>query len=93
MGSPHEHSLVSHGPLCCAVDLVPRVYVACSVCSGLDLYNSKSKTKAQRLALVAREYWKSSFARQLRVGLAFGIGGVGNKLLHRFLRVTIGLPP
>lgn len=57
---------------------------------GLDLYNRQKVgpngvpvTWGIRIKFVIGEYWKSAFARVGRIGPAFGIGGVGNRIIKK----------
>jgi hypothetical protein len=51
---------------------------------GIDLYNRPDLTTFKdRLDLVRREYWRTSWARVGRIFPAFGVGGVINKKLRR----------
>lgn len=56
---------------------------------GLDLYNNKNQSVAQRVALIQREFGKSLLARIGRIGPAFGIGGVGNAYFRHTLQAGI----
>lgn len=57
---------------------------------GLDLYNNPASSLGGRAKLIGREYFKSVFARQMRIGFAFGIGGVGNRYIHEKLSHMTG---
>lgn len=54
--------------------------------TGLDLYNNRGASVAQRVTFLKREYLKSVVARIGRIGPAFGIGGVGNAACRNALR-------
>ncbi|KAG9300164.1 hypothetical protein G9A89_010574 [Geosiphon pyriformis] len=55
---------------------------------GLDLYNRPQTRLLSRARFVKREYWKSSLARIARIGPAFGIGGIGNRVIReKFYKV------
>eukprot|EP00164_Ancoracysta_twista_P017532 GFYU01029908.1.p1 GENE.GFYU01029908.1~~GFYU01029908.1.p1 ORF type:complete len:266 (+),score=59.82 GFYU01029908.1:37-834(+) len=58
---------------------------------GLDLYNNPARVSSDRMKFVQKEYFKSTMARQLRIGFAFGIGGVGNRWVHQKLCNQVGL--
>jgi|SaaInlStandDraft_6_1057023.scaffolds.fasta_scaffold21984_1 hypothetical protein len=49
---------------------------------GLDLYNHPHASTNHRVVRIRQEYWKSAFARQLRIGFAFGVGGIGNRMVR-----------
>eukprot|EP01104_Vermistella_antarctica_P010064 TRINITY_DN2655_c0_g1_i1.p1 TRINITY_DN2655_c0_g1~~TRINITY_DN2655_c0_g1_i1.p1 ORF type:complete len:156 (-),score=34.56 TRINITY_DN2655_c0_g1_i1:117-584(-) len=53
---------------------------------GLDIYNNPKGDSKSRTSLVKNEYLKSVLARNLRIGFAFGIGGVANTTLRRNLQ-------
>eukprot|EP01104_Vermistella_antarctica_P008270 TRINITY_DN2063_c1_g3_i1.p1 TRINITY_DN2063_c1_g3~~TRINITY_DN2063_c1_g3_i1.p1 ORF type:complete len:280 (+),score=65.66 TRINITY_DN2063_c1_g3_i1:2-841(+) len=56
---------------------------------GLDMYNNKGASVSQKMGVIRREYFKSVFARNLRIGFAYGIGGVSNTNLRRGLQGLI----
>merc|ERR1712065_127454 len=50
---------------------------------GLDIYNNAGKSAEQRAHFVWQKYGSSVAARQLRIGFAFGVGGLGNNYAVR----------
>jgi hypothetical protein len=49
---------------------------------GMDLYNHKNKSPADRIAFIRKEYWGTVGARMGRIFPAFGIGGLVNSQLR-----------
>ena len=56
---------------------------------GLDLYNNPGNSMSSRVAIVAKNYLPSAFARIGRIGPAFGIGGVSNTAFRKELRSQV----
>jgi hypothetical protein len=50
---------------------------------GLDYYNRRNVSSAQRMDLVASQYWKSSIMRSARIIPAFSIGSVCNLSIRK----------
>ncbi|CAG8772297.1 14209_t:CDS:2 [Dentiscutata erythropus] len=48
---------------------------------GLDLYNRPGVSLSSRISLLAKNYLKTTITRIARIGPAFGIGGVGNRMV------------
>ena len=58
---------------------------------GFDYYNKPESNVYQRLAMLKREYVKSTAARMLRMTPAYGIGGVINLKLMQSFRKSQGI--
>ncbi|CAG8713711.1 19087_t:CDS:2 [Cetraspora pellucida] len=48
---------------------------------GLDLYNRPGISWSSRFNFLAKNYFKTTITRIARIGPAFGIGGVGNRVI------------
>lgn len=56
---------------------------------GMDLYNKPEASSAERTAFIKNQYWKTWASRIARIGPAFSIGGVVNRLLRQALTPPI----
>ena len=66
--------------------LLLQVFITPVHMLGFDIYNSPYKTLSKRMPMLKREYFKTVFARMLRMTPAYGIGGVLNLKLMEHLR-------
>jgi hypothetical protein len=48
---------------------------------GLDFYNRPNASLSSRLKFIYDIYFKTTFTRIVRIGPAFGIGGIGNRMV------------
>lgn len=53
---------------------------------GYDIYNNPSNTVKQRIAFMARDYWKNVTIRMVRMAPPWSIGTIGNQELRSYLR-------
>lgn len=57
---------------------------------GLDLYNHPAASLADRLEVVRKAFAPAIVLRVARIGVAFGVGGVGNNSIReRLHRVVV----
>lgn len=58
-------------------------FISCALhLLGLDLYNRPGESMLSRLQFLQRTYLKTTITRIARIGPAFGIGGVGNRVIR-----------
>ncbi|CAI2176741.1 8891_t:CDS:2 [Funneliformis geosporum] len=57
-------------------------FVSCALhLLGLDYYNRPNVSLASRMGFLYRTYVKTTLTRIVRIGPAFGIGGIGNRMV------------
>ena len=49
---------------------------------GLDYYNRPNVSLASRMKFIYNIYFKTTLTRIARIGPAFGIGGIGNRMVR-----------
>lgn len=58
---------------------------------GLDLYNHPQASAAARLRVVQNSLMPAMFMRICRIGVAFGVGGLGNTAMRKYLHEAVQL--
>lgn len=56
---------------------------------ALDIYNRRDRPLADRAAYLRPLFAESLYVRMARVGVVYGIAGIGNKLLRGALRENV----
>lgn len=57
---------------------------------GLDLYNHPGSSAAARLKVVQTSFVPAIIMRVGRIGVAFGVGGLGNTAMRKKLHQAVG---
>ncbi|CAG8432685.1 5667_t:CDS:2 [Diversispora eburnea] len=58
-------------------------FISCALhLLGLDIYNRPGESMSSRFQFLQRTYLKTTITRIARIGPAFGIGGVGNRVIR-----------
>ena len=58
---------------------------------GLDLYNHPTSSLAARLRVVQQSFVPAMLMRVCRIGVAFGVGGLGNTAIRKRFHAAIDL--